>query len=194
MALKIRLARAGAKKQPYYRIVVADSRSPRDGKFIEKVGIYNPMVSKDDEKRIVLETERLKYWISVGAQPTDRVAKFLGNAKIIAMPEFIESPVKSQPKKKAQERMKAEVAAQEKAQAAAIAAVEAEKAEAEAAKAAAIEQAEAAKIAAAAPVVEEKVETIVAETAVADDVVITEEIAEEAVEQASSETHDSEGK
>ena len=152
MALKIRLARAGAKKQPYYRIVVADSRSPRDGKFIEKVGIYNPMASRDDEKRIVLQTERLKYWISVGAQPTDRVAKFLGHANIIPMPVFAENPIQSQPKKKAQERIKAEIAAKEKAEAAAKAAIEAEKAAVEAAKAAAIAQAEAAKAAAEGPV------------------------------------------
>lgn len=139
MALKIRLARAGAKKQPYYRIVVADSRSPRDGKFIEKVGVYNPMLERDNEKRVVLQAERVKYWLSVGAQPTDRVAKFLGYANLAPMPAFVETPVKSLPKKKAQERIKAEEAAREKeiaAQAAAKAAELQAKADAAAAAAA----------------------------------------------------------
>lgn len=150
MALKIRLARAGAKKQPYYRIVVADSRSPRDGKFIEKVGVYNPMLERDNDKRVVLQAERVTYWLSVGAQPTDRVAKFLGYAKLAPMPEYVETPVKSLPKKKAQERMKAEEAAREKEIAAQAAA-----------KAAEIQAKADAAAAAAAPVVE--VETPVAE-------------------------------
>ena len=77
MALKIRLSRGGAKKQPFYRIVVADSRSPRDGRFIERLGTYNPMVAKDSENRITLKEERIKYWLSQGAKPSDRVARFL---------------------------------------------------------------------------------------------------------------------
>src|SRR5882757_3473355 len=77
MSLSIRLSRGGAKKRPYYRIVVADARSPRDGRFIEKIGAYNPLLAKDDAKRIVLDGERAKHWLSVGAQPTDRVARFL---------------------------------------------------------------------------------------------------------------------
>lgn len=77
MALSMRLSRGGSKKRPYYRIVVADARSPRDGKFLEKIGTYNPLLAKDDEKRIILDTERAKHWLSVGAQPTDRVARFL---------------------------------------------------------------------------------------------------------------------
>ena len=78
MALKIRLARGGAKKRPFYRIVVADSRMPRDGRFIERVGTYNPMLAKDDPDRVKLNTSRIQHWISVGARPSDRVARFLG--------------------------------------------------------------------------------------------------------------------
>jgi small subunit ribosomal protein S16 len=82
MSVSIRLSRGGAKKRPYYRIVVANSRSPRDGSFIEKIGTYNPLLGKDDEKRVVLDTERAKHWLSVGAQPTDRVARFLDAAGV----------------------------------------------------------------------------------------------------------------
>ena len=83
MAVKIRLARAGAKKRPYYKLVVANADAPRDGKFLEKVGTYNPMLPKDDENRVTLIHDRIKYWISVGAQPTERVEKFLEKAKLI---------------------------------------------------------------------------------------------------------------
>ena len=83
MALSIRLSRGGSKKRPYYRIVVADARSPRDGKFIEKIGNYNPLLAKDAENRIVLDAERAKYWLSVGAQPTDRVRKLMEKAEIL---------------------------------------------------------------------------------------------------------------
>lgn len=107
MALKIRLARGGAKKRPFYQIVIADARSPRDGRFVEKVGSYNPMLPQDNQDRIRLNEDRIKYWLSVGAQPTDRVALFLGNAKIIKMPEIRVTPQKSTPKAKAQERLKA---------------------------------------------------------------------------------------
>src|SRR5438445_3798692 len=106
MALKIRLARGGAKKRPFYQIVVADARSPRDGRFVEKVGTYNPMLPQDNQDRIRLNTDRIKHWLSVGAQPTDRVALFLGKADIIAMPATPQLTLKSQPKAKAQERMK----------------------------------------------------------------------------------------
>jgi small subunit ribosomal protein S16 len=82
MSVSIRLSRGGAKKRPYYRIVVANSRSPRDGSFIEKIGSYNPLLSKDDANRVVLDTERAKHWLSVGAQPTDRVLRFLDAAGI----------------------------------------------------------------------------------------------------------------
>lgn len=106
MALKIRLARGGAKKRPFYRIVVADSRCSRDGKFVEKIGTYDPFLAHDNPERVVLKTERAKYWISVGAQPSERVALFLANAGLAERPEIRETPKKSAPKKKAQEKMK----------------------------------------------------------------------------------------
>ena len=84
MALRIRLARGGAKKRPFYRIVVADSRSPRDGRFIEKIGTYDPMVAKDHPDRIRLDAERAKHWISMGATPSDRVTRFLAAAEVVA--------------------------------------------------------------------------------------------------------------
>jgi len=108
MALKIRLARGGAKQRPFYRIVIAEADAPRDGRFVEKVGTYNPMLDKTNPVRVVLEVERIQYWLSVGAQPTDRVARFLGEAKIIAVPAQKQSIQKAQPKKKAQERLKQE--------------------------------------------------------------------------------------
>lgn len=111
MALKIRLARGGAKKRPFYSIVIADARSPRDGRFIEKIGTYNPMLPREHEQRIVLNAERAKHWLSVGAQPTDRVVLFLANAGLVEKPAVRETPKKSAPKAKAQERLKAEAAA-----------------------------------------------------------------------------------
>ena len=107
MGIKIRLSRAGAKKRPYYHIVIADSRSPRDGRFIEKVGSYNPMLPAEHEDRIRLQGERITHWLSNGALPTERVAKFLGHAGLAPMPVYSEQPVQSAPKKKAQERAKA---------------------------------------------------------------------------------------
>jgi len=104
MGLKIRLARAGAKKRPYYHIVVADSRSPRDGRFIEKLGSYNPMLPAEHADRVRLQAERIQHWMSKGAVATDRVALFLGKAGVVPMPSWNEQPVKSAPKKKAQER------------------------------------------------------------------------------------------
>ncbi len=130
--LKIRLARAGAKKRPYYHIVVADSRSPRDGSFLEKVGAYNPMLAKDDANRVVLKNERITYWLSKGAQATDRVALFLGRANIIAMPERKNNPQKAAPGQKMQERAK-EKAKKAEALAAAAAAPKEEAPAAEAA-------------------------------------------------------------
>ena len=127
MSLRIRLARGGAKKRPFYRIVVADSRSPRDGRFIEKIGTYNPMVAKDHPERIKLDEERAKHWISVGATPSDRVARFLGQANIIAVPAIPQQTKKNQPRPKTLERMKAA----EEAKAAAEAAPPAEEAPAE---------------------------------------------------------------
>src|SRR5215510_7809872 len=110
MSLKIRLARGGAKKRPYYRIVVADSRSPRDGRFIEKIGSYNPMLPQGDEKRVVVDLERAKHWLSHGAQPTDRVALFFGRAGLMAVPERREQTKQPEPRAKAQERLKAKQA------------------------------------------------------------------------------------
>jgi small subunit ribosomal protein S16 len=107
MGLKIRLARAGAKKRPYYHIVIADSRSPRDGRFIEKVGSYNPMLPAEHDERVRLQPERINYWLAEGALPTDRVARFLGKAELIEPPTWREQPLQSAPKKKAQERAKA---------------------------------------------------------------------------------------
>ena len=103
MALSIRLSRGGSKKRPYYRIVVADARSPRDGKFIEKIGNYNPLLAKDDEKRIVLDAERAQYWLGVGAQPTDRVARFLDAAGVKERAAR-SNPKKAEPGEKAKER------------------------------------------------------------------------------------------
>ena len=108
MPLRIRLSRGGAKKRPYYRIVVADSRMPRDGRFIEKIGSYDPMLPKDDEKRIQFDSERVKHWLGMGAQPSDRVARFLGQAGVIATPVIREQTKKNQPRAKTQERMREE--------------------------------------------------------------------------------------
>lgn len=131
MSLKIRLARGGAKKRPYYRIVVADVNAPRDGRFVEKVGTYNPMLPKDSNERVRLVEDRIKHWISVGAKPTERVTRFLVAAGILDAYKPTEKTKKNQPKAKAQERMKqaeeARLAAEEAAKEAAAAA-EAEKA------------------------------------------------------------------
>jgi len=121
MSLRIRLTRGGAKKRPFYRIVVADSRSPRDGRFIEKLGFYNPMVAKDHPERLRMDEERVKHWLSVGALPSDRVARFLGQANIIAMPNQARQTAKHLPKAKAQERMAAEAEAKKAADEAAAA-------------------------------------------------------------------------
>jgi len=122
MALKIRLARGGSKKRPYYHVVVADARSPRDGRFLETLGSWNPMLAKDDAKRVELKAERIKHWLDHGAQPTDRVLRFLNEAGI-ATREAKNNPEKAKPGKKAQER------AAEKAQKAADAAEAAASAE-----------------------------------------------------------------
>lgn len=152
MATSIRLSRGGSKKRPYYKIVVTDSRSPRDGKFIERIGSYNPLLAKDDEKRIVLDVERAKHWVSVGAQPTDRVARFLD---VLGVKERAarSNPNKAKPGEKATERAEeratklaeaeeAKKAAEEAANAPAPVAEEAPAEEAPAAEAAAEEQAE----------------------------------------------------
>jgi small subunit ribosomal protein S16 len=130
MALSIRLSRGGSKKRPYYRIVVADARSPRDGKFIEKLGNYNPLLAKDNDQRVVLDAERAKYWLSNGAQPTDRVARFLDVAGVRERAAR-SNPNKGKPGEKATERAEEraeKLKAQEEAAAAAAAAPAAEEA------------------------------------------------------------------
>jgi len=113
--LRIRLTRGGAKKRPFYRIVVADSRAPRDGRFIEKLGAYNPMLPKDHADRLVIKEERVKYWLGVGAQPSDRVARFLSLSGLVAVPAVPEQTKKSAPKRKAQERAAEKAKAAEEA-------------------------------------------------------------------------------
>ncbi len=103
MAMKIRLARGGSKKRPFYRIVAADSRMPRDGRFIEKLGTYNPLLPKDSEERVKMNMERVQYWLGEGAQPTDRIARMLEAAGLRGKTER-SNPKKGQPGKKAQER------------------------------------------------------------------------------------------
>ena len=111
MAVKIRLSRGGSKKRPFYRVVVADERAPRDGRFIERVGTYNPLLPKDHEERVKLNEERISHWLSVGAKPTDRVHRFLDAAGILAR-EARNNPKKALPGKKAQERLDAKAEAE----------------------------------------------------------------------------------
>ncbi len=154
MATRIRLARAGSKKRPYYRIVIADVRAPRDGRFIERVGSYNPLLAKDSAERIVLNVERIEHWLKEGAQPTDRVLRFL-DAAGLAKRDARNNPNKAKPGQKAQERV------EEKAAAAAD--------KAEALKAAEEEAKEAAAAAAAAPAEEAPAEEAASEEAPAEE-------------------------
>ena len=128
MSLKIRLARGGSKKRPFYRVVVADSRAPRDGRFIEKLGTYNPLLPKDSEERFQIDAEKAKAWLDKGAKPTDRVARFLSNMGLTKW-EHGNNPNKAKPGQKALERIEerkekeeARKAAEEEAKAAADAA------------------------------------------------------------------------
>lgn len=144
MATSIRLSRGGSKKRPYYKIVVADSRSPRDGKFIERIGSYNPLLGKDNPERVKIDADRAKHWLAVGAQPTDRVARFLDAAGVQERAAR-SNPNKGVPGKKAKERAEdkaAKLAEAEEAKAAAAAAA------AEAAAAPAVEEAPAVEAAA----------------------------------------------
>jgi len=134
MALSLRLARGGAKKRPYYRLVVADSRMPRDGRYIEKVGTYNPMLAKDDEKRVILMEDRIKHWLGEGAKPSDRISRFLEAAGIIKAGKTRNNPNKGKPAQKTLDLIEEKKA---KVEAAAEAAKEAAEAAKEAAKAAA---------------------------------------------------------
>ncbi len=116
MALKIRLSRGGTKKRPYYRIVIAEATAPRDGRFIEKIGTFNPLLPKDRPERLTLDQERAKHWLKVGAQPTDRVLRMLDGLGLMKR-EARNNPIKGQPGKKRQEREKAQADAAAKAQA-----------------------------------------------------------------------------
>ena len=169
MSLRIRLSRGGAKKRPYYRIVVADSRSPRDGRFIERVGTYNPMLSKDAADRVNLKEDRIKHWMSEGALPSDRVTRFLAAAGMMEKPAIPVQTKKNKPKRKALERI-----------------AEKEAKEQEAAEAAAAAKAEAAE-AAAAPAVEAPVEEAPAEAAAAEEAPAEEAAAEDAPAEAPAE-------
>lgn len=132
MALKIRLARGGAKKRPYYRIVVAEASSPRDGRFVERLGSYNPMVPKDHPERLTFDGERAMYWMSKGAKPTERVEKMMASLGLVPAPVLREQPKKSAPGKKRMEREEEAAEAAEAAKAAeAEAAAAAEEAPAE---------------------------------------------------------------
>lgn len=111
MAVRIRLSRGGSKKRPFYRVVAADQRAPRDGRFIEKLGTYNALLPQDHEQRLVINEERVKYWLGVGAQPTERLEKLFSNLGLVKAPALREQPKKSAPKAKAQERMKEKEAA-----------------------------------------------------------------------------------
>jgi len=156
------MSRGGSKKRPFYRIVVADSRMPRDGRFIEKIGHHNPMMAKDSAERVVIDLERAKHWISQGAKPSDRVARFLDKAGMMTREVPQHQTKKAAPKAKAQERLK------EKAD------------KAEAAAAADAEAAEAAAAAAAAPAEEPVADEAPAEEAVAEEAVAEEAPAEDA--------------
>lgn len=172
MALKIRLSRGGSKKRPFYRIVVAEAASPRDGRYVERIGHYNPMVAKDNDQRLVVDGERAKYWMGLGAKPTERVQKLLSTLSLTPAVEMRDQPKKSAPGKKRAEREAEEAAAAEAA--AAEAAEAAAAAEAEAAAAA---EAEAA--AAQAPAEEAPAEEAAGEEAPAEEASAEEAAAEE---------------
>lgn len=173
MALKIRMSRGGAKKRPFYRIVVADSRMPRDGRFIEKLGTYNPLLPKDHADRLRLDVERAQHWVAQGALPSDRVARFLDDAGVLTRAPR-NNPQKGEPGAKAQER---------------LAAIEQTKRDAEEAAAAAAEEATAAAAAPAeeAPAEEAQVEAAPAEEAAAEEAPAEEAPAEEAPAEVSEE-------
>lgn len=165
MALAMRLSKGGRKKRPFYRIVVTDKRMPRDGRYIERLGTYNPLLAKDDENRVKLNEDRIKHWLGEGAQPSYRVAVFLGKAGLAPMPETPNNPNKGQPSEKTKQRIadkeeklkakaEAEAAAKEEEAAAAKAAAEAPAEEAPAEEAPAAE----AEVAPEAPAEEAKAE------------------------------------
>jgi small subunit ribosomal protein S16 len=166
MALKIRLSRGGSKKRPFYRIVVAEAAAPRDGRYVERIGHYNPMLAKDNDQRLVIDGERVKHWIGLGAKPTERVQKLLSTLSLTAPVEMRDQPKKSAPGKKRAEREAEEAAA---AEAAAAEAAEAAAAEAPAEEAPAEAPAEEA------PAEEATAEETPAEEAPAEEVAAEEE-------------------
>lgn len=169
MAIALRLSRGGAKKRPYYRIVAADSRSPRDGKYLEQIGTYNPLLAKDDEKRVTLNEDRARYWLGVGAQPSDRVLRFLDAAGIKERPAR-NNPNKGKPGEKAVERAQEKAEKLKEAEEAAKAAEEEAKNEEAATEEAAAEEAPAEEAAAEeAPAEEAAAEEAPAEDAPAED-------------------------
>ena len=113
--LKIRMSRGGTKKRPFYKIVIADARSPRDGRFIERIGHYNPLLPKDNVERVKLDLDRVKYWLGQGAQPSDRLSRFLAEVGLAEKKTKFNDPSKSAPRKKTQERLAAEKKAAETA-------------------------------------------------------------------------------
>jgi small subunit ribosomal protein S16 len=165
MALKIRMSRGGAKKRPFYRIVVADSRMPRDGRYIERLGTFNPLLPKDNDERLKLELDRIKHWLDQGAKPSDRVSRFLDDAGLWKR-EPRNNPQKAQPGVKAQERLAAQQEAEEAAK--------------QAAEDAAVEEAAAKEAAAKAPAEEAPAEEAPAEEAPAEEAAAEEAPAEEA--------------
>ena len=170
MALKIRLARGGAKKRPFYRVVVAEASAPRDGRYVERVGTYNPMVPKDHEQRLILNGERISFWMSKGAQPTERVHKMLASAGLMSAPVMRDQPKKSAPGKKRAEREAAAAEAATDAEAQAAQAVEEAPAEAAVAEETPAEES---------PVEEASAEAAVAEETPAEAAVAEETPAEE---------------
>jgi small subunit ribosomal protein S16 len=182
MALAIRLSRGGAKKRPYYRIVVADSRSPRDGRFIEKLGTYNPLLAKDSPERVKIDADRIQHWLGVGARPSDRVLRFLDAAGIRERPAR-NNPQKAEPGEKAKERVEARAAKEAEAAEAAAAPQE----EAELVIAAEVEEATTAPTAEAEQVVEEIAEQT---PPVAEEEVATPDTAEAPAEEAAADQPD----
>lgn len=173
MAVAIRLSRGGAKKRPYYRIVVSDTRSPRDGKYLEQIGIYNPMLPKDDAGRVKLDEDRARHWLSVGAKPSDRVHRFLDAAGILERAPR-NNPQKGEPGEAAKERAEEKAAKAAEAEEAANAATEEAAAEEVAVEETAAEEA---------PAEEAPAEEAAAEEAPAEEAAAEEAAAEEAAEE-----------
>ncbi|MDJ0643596.1 MAG: 30S ribosomal protein S16 [Erythrobacter sp.] len=178
MAIALRLSRGGAKKRPYYRIVAADSRSPRDGKYLEQIGTYNPLLAKDDDNRVKLNEDRARYWLGVGAQPSDRVLRFLDAAGIMER-EARNNPQKAEPGEKAKERAEEKAEKAKEAEEAAKAATEEAAAEEAATEETAVEEAPA--------------EEAAAEEALAEEAAAEEAPAEEAPAEDSGEEEKAEG-